>query len=102
MKCRQCGRKNPWQSEFCAGCGGSLEPPPPPPPQAPETGAESSRWVIIWTAVAVLVVAVLCYFAFMPEAPFKSDTAPDPGSISGVVSTRSAAHGAAAHPQGAP
>lgn len=107
MKCRKCGRKNPWQSEFCAACGGSLEPPPPPPPAPPETGAESSRWVILWTVAALVVVAILCYFAFMPEAPFKSSTAPDPDSISGVVSRPPApgaapTSGAASSPAAAP
>ena len=86
MKCRNCGRKNPWQSEFCTGCGGSLEPPPPPPPKPPETGAESSRWVLLWTLLAIVIVVILCYYAFQPEASFKGGTAPDPGSISGVTS----------------
>lgn len=84
MKCRECGRKNPLHSEFCSGCGRPLTPPPPPPPAPPETGAESNRWVVVWTIVALLIVGVLCYYAFQPELPFKPEEAPDPGTISGV------------------
>jgi hypothetical protein len=91
MTCRQCGRKNAWQSEFCAGCGASLEPPPAPPPAAPESGAESWRWVAVWTLVALVVVGLLCIYAFQPEGKFQHERQPDApaGTLPGTPSTPS-------------
>jgi len=79
MKCRSCGRKNAWQSEFCSGCGKPLEAQvEPPAPTAPGTGAESWRWNIIWLLVALAVVALLCIYAFQPSGKFKGAPSPAP------------------------
>ncbi|MDQ2733008.1 MAG: hypothetical protein M3Y56_15230 [Armatimonadota bacterium] len=59
------------QSEFCSGCGSPLEPPPLPAKPEAETGAESWRWVTIWTVLAIVIVALLCIFAFRPEGKFE-------------------------------
>ncbi|HET6385895.1 MAG TPA: hypothetical protein VFJ58_21090 [Armatimonadota bacterium] len=85
MKCAKCGRKNAWQSEFCSGCGGALEPPAPPArPEQSETGAESWRWIAIWSLVVFAIVAGLCIYAFQPEGHYGAGHGPDPTAISGV------------------
>ena len=85
MKCQACGRKNAWQAQFCNGCGAALEPPAPPPrPAELGTGGESSRWIVAWTIVVLLIVGAFCLYAFRPEGHFQGAHAPDPDTISGV------------------